>query len=93
LIPVLEVSNTKYFLKKTTGSGELHALTRGIRALSKVENSTIKWLVERTCLLCGCTTEQDRIIPAVFNSDKTLKQTEGSIGYDDFVCQKCRVAS
>jgi hypothetical protein len=93
LAPVLEVSNIKYFLKKTTGSGELHALTRGIRALSKVEGSTIKWLVEPTCLRCGCTNKEDKIVPAVFNADKTLKQTEGSIGYDDFICQKCRVAS
>jgi hypothetical protein len=93
LIPVLEVSNTKYFLKKTTGSGELHALTRGIRALSKIKDHTMNWLVEPTCLLCGCTGVHERIVPAVFNSDKTLKQTEGSIGYDDFICQKCRVAS
>jgi hypothetical protein len=92
LIPVLEVSNTKYFLKKTAGSGELHALTRGIRALSRVKDNSITWLVEPTCFLCGATGPQDRLVPAVFNADKTLKQTEGSIGYDDFVCQKCRVA-
>jgi len=93
LIPVLEVSNTKYFLKKTAGSGELHALTRGIRALAKVQGHTMNWIVEPTCLLCGCTDVGERIVPAVFNADKTLKQTEGSIGYDDFICQKCRVAS
>jgi hypothetical protein len=93
LIPVLEVSNTKYFLKRTEGSGELHALTRGIRALSKLEQHTMTWLIDLTCFVCGCTSEQDRVVPAVFNADKTIKKTEGSIGYDDFICQKCRVAS
>jgi hypothetical protein len=82
LIPVLEVSNTKYFLKKTNGSGELHALTRGLRALAKVQNHIMKWLVTT-----------DRIVPACFNKDKTIRTEEGSIGYDDFICQKCRVAS
>lgn len=90
LYPVLKVSNTKYFLKKTTGSGELHALTRGIRALAKVEDNKIEWLVEPTCLLCGFSGPEHRIVPATFNANKTLRQGE-SIGYDDFVCQKCRL--
>jgi hypothetical protein len=93
LIPVLEVSNTKYFLKKTNGSGELHALTRGLRALAKVQNHIMKWLVEPTCVICEATGTTDRIVPACFNKDKTIRTEEGSIGYDDFICQKCRVAS
>ena len=93
LIPVLEVSNTKYFLKKTNGSGELHALTRGLRALAKVQNHIMKWLVEPTCVVCEATGATDRIVPACFNKDKTIRTEEGSIGYDDFICQKCRVAS
>ncbi len=92
LYPVLEVSNTKYFLKKTTGSGELHALTRGIRSLSKVKDNTITWLVQPACLLCGAIDGADKIVPAVFNKDRTVRQIEGSIGYDDFLCQKCRTA-
>ncbi len=93
LIPVLEVSNTKYFLKKTNGSGELHALTRGIRGLAKAKEPMIKWLVDPICAICGATGETDKIVPACYNKDKTLRTQEGSIGYDDFICQKCRVAS
>ena len=93
LYPVVEVSNTKYFLKKTAGAGETHALIRGLRALSKVQEHTMKWLIEPTCLLCGCVGAHERIVPATFNKDKTLRTAEGPIGHDDFVCHKCRVAS
>ncbi|MCE2767074.1 MAG: hypothetical protein LW628_09200 [Fimbriimonadaceae bacterium] len=93
VIPVLEVSNPKYFLKKTEGAGELHALTRGIRGLAKVEGNYMKWLIEPECRRCGCTGAQDRIVPATFTADGQLKKTSGSDGYDAFICEKCRIAS
>jgi hypothetical protein len=92
VIPVLLVSNPKYFLKKTDGHGELHALTRGIRGLAKSENPTIEWLIEPQCRFCGCLGAENKIVPATFTPQGQLKVGQGSDGYDAFICEKCRMA-
>lgn len=92
VIPVLSVSNPKYFLKKTDGHGELHALIRGMRGLSKVEGHTMEWIIEPQCRICGCTGASEKIVPATFTVHGELKKSHGSDGYDAFVCEKCRLA-
>jgi hypothetical protein len=92
VIPVLLVSNPKYFLKKTEGHGELHALTRGIRGLAKVEGHTMEWLIDPQCRLCGSSGAGERIVPASFTVSGELKRSQGSDGYDAFICEKCRAA-
>jgi hypothetical protein len=90
-IPVLKVSNPKYFLKKTDGAGELHALTRGILGLSKVEGHNMEWLIEPQCRLCGCSGKEHGIVPAAFTMNGNIKKGQGSDGYDAFVCYNCRI--
>jgi hypothetical protein len=90
-IPVLKVSNTKYFLKKTDGASESHALVRGLRGLINSEIPEMEWLVERVCCLCQAV--GDDIVPAPFTEEGALKRSKGSEGYDNFVCQSCRSES
>jgi hypothetical protein len=90
VIPVLSVSNPKYFLKKTDGAGQLHALSRGIRALMKVDGATAEWIIDPQCRTCG---SKVNVVPACFTLDGRLKQGTGSDGYDAFICENCRVVA
>jgi hypothetical protein len=92
-IPIISVSDTRWFLKKTEGSGELHALTRGILALSKIEGHYIEWLIEPQCRLCGVVGGEHQIAPTLFTKEGIIKHSSESDGYDDFSCRKCRIAA
>lgn len=85
-IPVIKVSNSKFFLRKTHGAGATHALVRGLRRLAE-SGGTFEWLVEVKCTFCGSETS---IAPTPLTATGELKKSEGSAGYDNLVCENCR---
>ena len=87
--PVMEVSNTRYFLRRTTGAGKLHALLKGMSALA-AKGGTAKWLIELTCAKCKVTGEDKGITPVPLN--KLGRQTFDGLseGNDTFLCIECR---
>lgn len=53
VIPVLTVDDTRLFLRRTTGPGAEHALTRGIAALADA-NKGCEWIEDNhKCFKCG----------------------------------------
>jgi hypothetical protein len=82
--PVLEAEDVRDFLRKTVGSGPLHALGRGI--LSSIEKGhKVEWIVSMVCDRCGT---EGRISP-VSVTQHGIEARE-STGYDALLCQKCR---
>jgi hypothetical protein len=76
---VLDVSDTRLFLRKTTGSGTSHALSKSVSKAQSL-GSEVKWLVEPRCDKCG-------ILKAV--SPVAISQN-GKHGYNAFLCVDCR---
>lgn len=97
--PVIEVPNTKYFLSRTSGSGEKHALTRGIylsqKALADEFNNNAKWLIEHKCENPSCGKET-KLFPVMCDSDGYRlyeSRPDGENpdqGYTYFYCEACR---
>ena len=85
MIPVLTVDDTRLFLRRTTGPGAEHALTRGIAALADNDKGC-EWIEEtHKCFKCGGS-EQLRAVPT--NQDGTLVKYEHS-QYNILVCSGC----
>lgn len=86
-VPVMKVSNPKFFLRVTQGASDTHALIRGLRELLK-KGGEFEWLVEPTCAFCKKTGQG--VLPTPLTKEGKIKRTEGSDGYDTFVCEDCR---
>ena len=54
LVAVVEVSDTRVFLRRTTGVGPRHALAKGL-AMTYEREGRIEWLVDVVCSRCGAT--------------------------------------
>ncbi len=97
--PVIEVPNTKYFLSRTAGSGEKHALTRGIylsqKALGEEFDNNAKWLVDMCCENPACKAET-KLYPVMCDPDgfrlyESRPDNENpDQGYTWFLCETCR---
>lgn len=97
--PVIEVPNTKYFLSRTNGHGEKHALTRGIylsqKSLGDDFDKSAKWLVELKCENPSCGKET-KLFPVMCDSDayriyETRPDGENpDQGFTFFYCESCR---
>lgn len=62
--PVVEVSDTRYFMTKSRGYGASHALSTGLSRLGEVGGSS-KLIVEPKCFKCQ--RETNPLIPATFD--------------------------
>lgn len=83
--PVLDVEDTRLFLRSTQGGGSMHALSRGLSALALAgKNAT--WLVELKCDRCGAV---DEIVTPVPVSKEGRSRSEDT-GYHGLLCQSCR---
>lgn len=82
---VLDVEDTRSFLRKTSGGGPLHALTRGIAAMPEEKYKTAKWLVEMKCDRCG---EVSNLAPVPVTQNGIA--TDYPTGYDALLCETCR---
>ena len=85
LRPVLEGSDTRKFLRKTTGGGALHALTLGILAHIQ-EGKSVKWIVDLKCDRCGKNDNNVVPVPVTQHGHAVGYAT----GYDALLCRECR---
>lgn len=81
--PVIEASNTRYFLRKTLGHAERHALAIAMRSADKA-GVEMRWLVDLVCDICK---EEKPIVPAVVN---VMRNGRPAVG-DGLVCRDCLV--
>lgn len=83
---VVECSNTRPFLRKTSGAGPLHALSQGISSAIKA-GYEIKWLVDMECDKC------QKAVPVspVPVSQRGVEMDEAT-GYDALLCRDCRAS-
>lgn len=94
LNPVIEVPDTRYFLSRTMGSGEKHALTRGIfiakNALGEEFEERAKWLVDLVCENPACRKET-KLFPVMCDSEGyRLYDSDEDVGVTAFYCESCR---
>jgi hypothetical protein len=81
---VLEVDDTRVFLRKTEGSGPLHALGRGMKA-AKDAGKKVTWIVEMKCDRCE---KAGPVSPVAVTQRGSL--VNAATGYDALLCRKCR---
>ena len=84
--PVLEASDVRPFLRKTTGQAAFHALGRGLQAaaLAGVE---VTWLVDMKCDRCNA---EGPIAPVAVTQSGIA--SDKATGYDVLLCRTCRTA-
>lgn len=81
---VLRAEDTRNFLRKTEGSGALHALGRGLKAAQDAGKS-VEWLVEAKCDRCSV---EGPVSPVAVTQRGVIVQS--ATGYDALLCRKCR---
>ena len=88
--PVIDVSDTRYFLRKTEGSGPLHALSRGMAAL-EAANGSGSWLIGVECQNPNCAkTPNSRVVPVPVDGRVSPPRVATSAtGYDLLLCTTC----
>ena len=88
--PVIDVTDTRYFLKKTEGYGPLHALSRGV-ALLEEKGGSGDWIVTIECQNPNCAkTPNSRVIPVPVDGRVTPPRVATSAtGYDLLLCTTC----
>ena len=85
--PVLEVDDTRVFLRKTEGSGAMHALARGMYS-SIHAGKSVKWIIELACDRCG--EKAENVIPVPVT--QSGYGADEATGFDALLCPTCRVA-
>lgn len=85
--PVLDVEDTRPFLRKTQGPGPMHALSRGLAALLSLGKSA-DWIIDLVCDKCG--KSAGLLSPVSVTKDGRTSET--ATGYDALLCSKCREA-
>lgn len=95
LIPtaVMDTPNTRYFMRKSHGSGKKHALSMGYaaskEALGDEFTDKVKWLIEPKCQFCGTETKYYPV--RVTAKGKILfDSAEKEEGVTAFLCEECR---
>lgn len=84
---VLEADDIRTFLRKTEGSGALHALTRGIAA-SVSSGKKVEWSIPLKCDRCG-ESEGRKVMPSVVTQGGRM--TNHPTGFDVMLCDVCRI--
>jgi hypothetical protein len=86
--PVIEVEDTRPFLRKTAGGGMMHALVRGISAVA-LSGKPVTWLVDLKCDKCGAEGKSTGVVPVPVTKNGIA--SDEATGYDALLCQKCRM--
>lgn len=81
---VLACSDTRLFLRKTTGPGMEHALIRGLGAIANKDGEA-EWLVPFVCDICS--SDQDITVSPITEFGKVSYEPTG---HDIFICKKCK---
>lgn len=87
LRPVLEVEDTRPFLRKTAGSGPMHALVRGMSAVVAA-GKRAEWIVDLKCDKCK---SEGHVVPVPVTRGG-LVMSEPT-GYDALLCANCRTGA
>ena len=82
--PVLEAEDLRCFLRKTAGSGSMHALTRGIAA-SAQKKKKVRWAIDLEC--DRCKKQVNRLIPTPVTQSGIA--VDHPTGYDALLCEEC----
>jgi hypothetical protein len=82
--PIIDVQDTRVFLRRTQGGGELHALARGMAALGAL-GKTFEWLVELKCDRCKA---EAMVAPVPVTA--TGFATTYATPYNALLCRECR---
>lgn len=86
--PVLEVEDTRIFMRKTEGPGAFHALSRGIVSASG-KGHTMSWIDGALyCHKCKKTDERVTVVPVTQHG---IAQ-DADTGFNVFLCDTCRTA-
>jgi hypothetical protein len=90
---VLEVPNTRFFMRKSHGSGKKHALAMGYAASKETygdEEFTqkVEWLIPKQCEICKV--EAPYYPVRVTSTGVALLDSEDDQGVTAFLCADCR---
>lgn len=85
---VIDVEDTRPFLRRTQGAGSEHALTRGLAALAQ-SGKEAHWLIDLVCDKCGEFSEN--IVPVPVTGDGRVSGGTEATGYDMMLCTTCRI--
>jgi hypothetical protein len=93
-IPVLEVPDNRYFLARNEGSGEKHALMRGIymarRGMGERFDNEAEWIFDFKCMNPTCKKET-KVFPSRCDTDfYRIYNTDKDEGITMFYCETCR---
>lgn len=84
--PIIDVSDTRAFLRKTEGSGPLHAFGRGLGvAISK--GVQVEWLIDMQC--DRCKKENVKLTPVAVTQHGVAVTYD--TGFNAMLCADCRV--
>lgn len=82
---VLDVEDTRPFLRKTAGGGSMHALSRGLASLV-ASGKSANWTIELVCDRCKEKSGSLLPVPVTQSGIAVVDPT----GYDALLCQECR---
>lgn len=88
LNPVIDVPNTRFFMRKSLGNGPLHALSLGIAAIVKSNPDYLermKWLVDSICDKCKRT---DALLMPTNITQSGIILNESST-HNAMLCEQC----
>jgi len=89
LKPVIEVADTRYFMRRSEGNGRLHALSMGIVASIKANKelgNKMEWLVPNTCERCQ--TEDVQLFPTHVTGEGVVM--DQPTRFNALLCDNCR---
>lgn len=94
--PVIKVPDTRYFLRKSEGNGQLHALSLGIVSCINSKRigeltreewiAKIEWIIPNNCDKCGA--EDVRIFPTNVTEDGVVMDKPSQ--FSVLLCEDCR---
>jgi hypothetical protein len=82
--PVLEVSDKRFFTRRTIGWGEKHALSRGLFGLVRA-GGVVKSLVGNSCEKCGQVAA--KLIPTSLSESLSILESPGV--FNALLCPEC----
>jgi hypothetical protein len=94
--PVVEVPNTRPFMRKSRGSGAKHALVLGFAGaeerLGEEFTSKRTWLIEEKCDICKEPfSENEKFFPVRVTTDGIpISDYDDDTGVTAFMCRECR---
>lgn len=87
--PVIKVPDTRYFMRRTEGNAQLHALSMGIVAFIKAKpdlKDEMQWIIPIACEKCG--NEEVRLFPTNVTPEGIVVDEPAK--FTKLLCEDCR---